>query len=333
MGVLSAQLFLGDRALNNCLNSDPHHVTPGAVGDHVSKIQDALFLLMNDGVIDHTEIKEKRYGTTTANAVLAYKRKFDIVNRSYQQTADNIVGKMTIARLDQDMRIKEADFPRMIESARVGAFLRCQTAHQRMVGFGPPAPSPKRIDPNDIFKQRALDAARNMFDRADLELEDMDADAPIPITVGKMKNSLASSSLPTVTVSSSDPRRPRDRRSRSCLTPSTPPCPGRSDRSRPDGRTSPVGSPRAGPSMADRPSTSPAGRDPRGQRSAAGPAARCPVGAAPSTSGRSHHRKPRLRSSRRCRYRAARRAARDRRPRGSARRWSRPAAGAGRTPS
>ena len=206
MGVLSAQLFLGDRALNNCLNSDPHHVTPGAVGDHVSKIQDALFLLMNDGVIDHTEIKEKRYGTTTANAVLAYKRKFDIVNRSYQQTADNIVGKMTIARLDQDMRIKEADFPRMIESARVGAFLRCQTAHQRMVGFGPPAPSPKRIDPNDIFKQRALDAARNMFDRADLELEDMDADAPIPITVGKMKNSLASSSLPTVTVSSSDPR-------------------------------------------------------------------------------------------------------------------------------
>lgn len=209
MGTLSSQLFQGDVALNNCLNSDPAHVTPGppaAVGEHVSKIQDALFLLLHDAVIDHSEIKEKRYGRTTADAVLAYKRKFDIVNRSYQAIADNIVGKMTIAKLDKDLLAKEAEFPEMIASARVGAFLRCQTAHQRMVGLGPPAPSPTRVDPNDVFKQRALESARAIFDQADLELGDMDNDAPIPITVGKMKNILANSSLPTVSVPSSDPR-------------------------------------------------------------------------------------------------------------------------------
>ena len=209
MGSLTSQLFQGDAALNNCLNSDPAHVTPGpppSVGDHVSKIQDALFLLMHDAVIDHQELKEKRYGTTTADAVLAYKRKFDIVNHSYQQAADNIVGKMTIAKLDKDMRDLEADFPRMIASARIGAFQRCQTAHQRMVGFGPPAPTPNRVDPNEVFKQRALESARNNFDQADLELEDLDNDAPIPTTVGKMKNILASPSLPTVNVPSSDPR-------------------------------------------------------------------------------------------------------------------------------
>jgi len=206
MGVLSSQLFHGDVALNNALNSNPNHITPGAVGDHVSKIQDALFLLIPDAVIDHQEIKAKRYGTSTADAVLAYKRKFDIVNRSYQQTADNIVGKMTMEKLDKDMKAKEADFPRMIESARIGAFQRCQTAHQRMVGIGPPAPSPRRVDPNDVFKQRALEAARRIFDQQDLELQDLDVDAPIPATVGKMKNILANSSLPTDKVPSSDPR-------------------------------------------------------------------------------------------------------------------------------
>jgi hypothetical protein len=35
--------------------------------------------------------------------VLAYKRKRDIVNRAYQQRADDIVGKMTIASLDREI--------------------------------------------------------------------------------------------------------------------------------------------------------------------------------------------------------------------------------------
>src|SRR5262249_41293895 len=39
----------------------------------------------------------------TAAAVLAYKRKRNIVNRTYQAQADNIVGKMTMAALDREM--------------------------------------------------------------------------------------------------------------------------------------------------------------------------------------------------------------------------------------
>jgi hypothetical protein len=37
------------------------------------------------------------YGKQTADAVLAYKKKRGIINRGYQASADNIVGKMTMA--------------------------------------------------------------------------------------------------------------------------------------------------------------------------------------------------------------------------------------------
>jgi hypothetical protein len=43
------------------------------------------------------------YGPSTADAVLRYKTDRDIVNRSYQQAADNIVGKMTIQYLDREV--------------------------------------------------------------------------------------------------------------------------------------------------------------------------------------------------------------------------------------
>lgn len=211
MAVLSSQLFRGDQSLNDALNKDPAHITPGtpstheAVGEHVSKIQDALFLLMHEVVIDHEEIRNRRYGPTTANAVLAYKRKFKIINRSYQTAPDNIVGKMTMAKLDSDLQALEAKFQQMISNARIAAFQRCQTAHQRMVGLGPPGP-PKRNDPNLAPQLRALESARNIFDQANLELQDLDGDAPIPITVGKMKNILANPALQTVNVLSSDPR-------------------------------------------------------------------------------------------------------------------------------
>lgn len=48
------------------------------------------------------------YGPTTAAAVQSYKDKRGIINFSYQKAADNIVGKMTIAALDQEL---EADIP------------------------------------------------------------------------------------------------------------------------------------------------------------------------------------------------------------------------------
>lgn len=92
----------GDSALQACLVKDPAHVLPGARGAHVAKIQKAL-LLLDKAEISASELRSKTYGATTTAAVLAFKRKRKIINVAYQTQADNIVGKMTIARLDEEM--------------------------------------------------------------------------------------------------------------------------------------------------------------------------------------------------------------------------------------
>jgi hypothetical protein len=95
---LQSQLFRGDPKLEAAAVSDPAHIVPGAMGNHVSKIQQALIQL-DGAAIDADGI----YGPGTAAAVLAFKRKRNIVNRAYQTTPDNIVGKMTIAALDKEL--------------------------------------------------------------------------------------------------------------------------------------------------------------------------------------------------------------------------------------
>lgn len=104
--ALLSRLFKGDVALEKCLVSNPAHVKLGASGDHVGKIQKALILL-DDAHIAATDLLAKKYGQSTANAVLAYKQKRQIINFSYQKTADNVVGKMTIAALDREMTALE----------------------------------------------------------------------------------------------------------------------------------------------------------------------------------------------------------------------------------
>ena len=105
MPLLSV-LFRGDRALEACAIQDSAHVTHGAIGEHVAKIQLAVTLL--DGLrIDQSELLMQQYGRSTAAAVLAYKKKRQIINHSYQNAADDIVGKMTIASLDNEMRRRE----------------------------------------------------------------------------------------------------------------------------------------------------------------------------------------------------------------------------------
>jgi peptidoglycan hydrolase-like protein with peptidoglycan-binding domain len=99
---LRSQLFRGDPKLEACLTSDAAHIVPGDSGSHVGRVQRALNLL--DGAQLSTD---DRYGPGTANAVLRYKQKRGIVNRSYQTTPDNIVGKMTIASLDNELVAKE----------------------------------------------------------------------------------------------------------------------------------------------------------------------------------------------------------------------------------
>jgi peptidoglycan hydrolase-like protein with peptidoglycan-binding domain len=78
---LQSKLFRGDPKLEAAAVSDSAHIMLGASGPHVLKIQTALNLLDGAGLDP-----DSKYGPATAAAVLAYKRKRNIVNRSYQTT-------------------------------------------------------------------------------------------------------------------------------------------------------------------------------------------------------------------------------------------------------
>ena len=100
--ALRSKLFAGDRKLEAAQVSDPAHLVRGTVGPHVNKVQMALFAI--DALpIDPQEFRRQTYGPITARSVLAYKTRRKIINRAYQQKPDDIVGKMTITRLDEDM--------------------------------------------------------------------------------------------------------------------------------------------------------------------------------------------------------------------------------------
>jgi hypothetical protein len=107
---LQSKLFKGDQKLEACLIHDSSHVTRGAVGGHVSKIQTALFAVASLS-IDPRELSASLYGKSTADAVLLFKKRRSIINRSYQTRADDIVGKMTIAALDKELLVKERQIP------------------------------------------------------------------------------------------------------------------------------------------------------------------------------------------------------------------------------
>jgi peptidoglycan hydrolase-like protein with peptidoglycan-binding domain len=100
---LQSQLFRGDAKLEAAATSDPAHIVQGARGPHVGKIQQALIFL--DGA---TIAPDSSYGPATAKAVLAYKTKRKIINTTYQNQPDNIVGKMTMASLDAEMLAAES---------------------------------------------------------------------------------------------------------------------------------------------------------------------------------------------------------------------------------
>src|SRR6185503_8119277 len=78
---LQSKLFRGDPKLEACLVKDPDHITAGAVGEHVAKIQSALSQIEN-AHIQQNELAGKTYGSSTAAAVLAFKRQRQIINRS-----------------------------------------------------------------------------------------------------------------------------------------------------------------------------------------------------------------------------------------------------------
>ena len=103
---LQSQLFRGDPKLEAAAVSDAGHIMRGASGPHVGKLQHAL------NVLDGANLQvDQRYGPATAAAVLAYKRKREIINRRYQTAPDDIVGIMTMDRLDREMLKKEKGEP------------------------------------------------------------------------------------------------------------------------------------------------------------------------------------------------------------------------------
>jgi hypothetical protein len=120
MPLVSNQ-FKDSNALQQCLVSDPHHVVPGAQGEHVARIQQALIML-GAAVIPAGEISTMRYGPSTARAVLSYKTKRQIINQTYQNTPDDIVGKKTIERLDLEMKkLEETPPSRFVATTKAGA--------------------------------------------------------------------------------------------------------------------------------------------------------------------------------------------------------------------
>lgn len=106
--ALASRAFKGDPRLEACAVSDPAHVTPGSVGDHVGKIQAALIDL--DGAsIDPNEIAARRYGITTTARVVDFKTARNILN--FLNKIDNIVGKKTIAAMDGELKAREGTLP------------------------------------------------------------------------------------------------------------------------------------------------------------------------------------------------------------------------------
>jgi len=122
---LKSYLFADSARLNACLVHNQAHIKLGDSGDYVEDIQIALRHI--DGlVIDETELVSRRYGPSTAAAVLAYKKKRKIINRAYQSAEDDIVGKMTIASLDAEMVARQKP-PAIIKDARcTQAYCRCR---------------------------------------------------------------------------------------------------------------------------------------------------------------------------------------------------------------
>ncbi len=101
MGLIS-KMFRGDPDLEACLLKDGAHITLDSFGVGVMRIQVALLWL--DQATDlGPENDIAVYGPRTAAAVLAYKTKRAIINFAYEDQADSIVGKMTIARMDAEL--------------------------------------------------------------------------------------------------------------------------------------------------------------------------------------------------------------------------------------
>ncbi len=101
---LKSAALAGDERLEACLVKDGAHLTRGVQGEFVAKVQ-AVLIFLDELTIDEKELETNTYGPSTAAAVLEFKKRRKIINHSYQQHEDDIVGKMTIKAMDDELVI------------------------------------------------------------------------------------------------------------------------------------------------------------------------------------------------------------------------------------
>ena len=142
--ALQSQLFRGDTRLESAATSDPAHITQGSVGEHVSKIQQALIRV--DGAAISAD---GSYGAKTSAAVAAFKTKRRILN--FQGKIDNIVGKQTIAALDVEMLAKERGGGGSGAPLGFGVSPKPGGGSRALVGFNFPANLISLGLPQDVF--------------------------------------------------------------------------------------------------------------------------------------------------------------------------------------
>jgi hypothetical protein len=146
---LRSRLFAGDAKLEDCAVRDQAHLTPGTQGAHVGKVQYALDVIDNLK-IERQELMKQVYGPSTADAVLSFKRRRAIINRAYQTTADNIVGRMTIAALDAAMLQKQnlslAVGECALDSGRGARLFASQQSSAFAQTVGGPAKTPPQLN-------------------------------------------------------------------------------------------------------------------------------------------------------------------------------------------
>lgn len=147
--MLTSRLFSDSTQLAAAAVDDRAHVVPGAVGRHVGKIQAALEIL-DDADIPLDEWIAMQNGAGTTAAILSYKEKRKIINPAYQTRADNIVGKMTIARMDKEL----------LEAERTAGF--GQRALRRCPQCGPEPILSRTNAADDLLRVEARNNARGL---------------------------------------------------------------------------------------------------------------------------------------------------------------------------
>ena len=99
---LRSYILRDDEILQAAADVHKAHILEGQIGDHVRKLQEVLILLDNVVISDDERLR-KYFGTSTAKAVLKFKTQRSIINRSYQNTPDPIVGILTMKAIDDEL--------------------------------------------------------------------------------------------------------------------------------------------------------------------------------------------------------------------------------------